>query len=122
MQPTAGVKWPYQFVGSKTEPNRPHNVMDLYAYAGPLDPAELTAFCRERKALSTAQAFTITVIFDDAAHAKFPSNPVTALFGLDEETSRHIRAVYENNRANGYSELKYHPENTWDHAPEEVTI
>jgi hypothetical protein len=113
----AAKKVPYRFVRSKTEPTGQRNVMDLYAFAGDFYPDELRAFCRERLRNSTAPAFYYAVIFDDLANARFPSTPFTAEFGVEEDALRHIRAIYAYNRRNGFSEVRYHPKNLWEHAP-----
>src|SRR5262245_18221268 len=116
--PAAGGKgWPYRFVQSSTEPFGHQNVMDLYAHAGPLDPDQLKAFCRERKAKSPAEVFYFAVVFDDAKNARFPTTPVTALFGGDEAALKHVRAVYAFNKANGLSELTWYERNAWDSPP-----
>jgi hypothetical protein len=116
-EPTAEKKWPYQFVESKTEPTGHRNVMDLYAFDGDFDPADLKAFCKERKAKSPAKVFYYVVIFDKASNAKFPSTPFTAEYGDEEGALKHIRAIYVYNKLNGFSELRYHPQNLWQHVP-----
>ena len=118
--PPAEKKWPYQFVESKTEQTRHRDVMDLYAFDGEFDPADLKAFCKERKDKSPAKVFYYVVIFDKAANAKFPSTPFTAQYDGDEEGAlkqKHIRAIYCYNKLNGFSELSYHPQNVWEHIP-----
>ncbi|MEQ8786229.1 MAG: SHD1 domain-containing protein [Pirellulaceae bacterium] len=110
----AAPQWPYQFVDSKTEQSGYRNVMDLYAYAGVLDLSILKAFCADRKRSSRAPAFYYVVVFDDPKHAKFPSSPFTAAYGLEEDALRHIRAMYAYNKLNGHSQLTYYAPNAWD--------
>lgn len=104
-------EWPYRFVASKREQTNFKNVMHLYAYDGPLDIEELKAFCRERKGKSPAEVFYFVVIFNSPENAKFPSTPFTARYDTDDETRGHIRAIYEYNRANGFSELYIREQN-----------
>ena len=121
--PPGGKRWPYEFVATKTEDFGHHNVMDLYAFSGEFDPAELKAFCRERKEKSTAKVFYYAVIFDTAANARFPGTPFTAEYGISEEkATRHIRALYGFNRVNGYSHLQWHPDNLWSYRPNEDDV
>lgn len=112
----------YQFLESKTESTGYRNVMDLYSLSGPLGVEELKKLCRERKSDFRGKAFYYLVVFNDASKAGFPNNPFTGGFGLDESKARHIVAIYEFNRMNGYSKLRYHPENTFEHVPKELDI
>lgn len=120
--PETTQQYPYQFVATKTESGGYQNVMDLYAYSGEFDIANLKTFCKERKANSTARAFYYAVIFDNAANATFPSSPFTAEYGLEEQAAKHIRAIYVYNRANGHSELTYYADNKWESRPSTVRI
>ena len=107
----------YRFVQSKTEQSGHRNVMDLYAYDGKFNLADLKAFCKERKDKSTAQVFYYVVIFDKATNAQFPSTPFTTEYsdGTEEGISaqKHIRAIYCYNKLNGYSVLRYQSQNIW---------
>lgn len=91
--------------------------MDLYAFDGEFDAADLKAFCKERKDKSPARVFYYVVIFDKASNARFPSTPFTAEYGDEEGALKHIRAIYCYNKLNGFSELRYHPLNVWEHIP-----
>ena len=115
--PQAEKKWPYLFVETKTEQTAHRNVMDIYAFAGDIDAANLKAFCQERKEKSPAKVFYYVIIFDNASNAKFPSTPFTAGYGDEEGSLKHIRAIYCYNKLNGYSELRYHSQNVWEHIP-----
>jgi hypothetical protein len=115
----AEKKWPYQFVDSKSElSGRQRDVVDLYAFDGDFDLADLKAFCRERKAKCPAEVFYLVVIFDKTSDAKFPNTPLRAEYGpYEDEKWKHIRAIYVFNKLNGFSELRYHPKNIWEHIP-----
>lgn len=115
--PHAEKKWPYLFVETKTEQSGHRNVMDIYAFDGDIDPTDLKAFCQERKEKSPAKVFYYVVIFDKASNAKFPSTPFTAGYGDDEGAMKHIRAIYCYNKLNGFSEVRYHSQNIWEHIP-----
>ena len=113
---------PYKFVKTKTEASEQRNVMDLYAFDGDLDPYTLKTFCLDQKEKSTANPFYYLVIFDKAENAKFPDTPFTAEYGIEEESLKHIRAIYCYNRLNGFSELRYHGDNIWDNVPKRDQI
>lgn len=113
--PPAEKKWPYLFVETKTEQSGHRNVMDIYAFDGDIDPTDLKAFCQERKEKSPAKVFYYVVIFDKASNAKFPSTPFTAGYGDDEGAMKHIRAIYCYNKLNGFSEVRHHSQNIWEH-------
>jgi hypothetical protein len=107
--------WPYKFVQTKKDPKSPDgDIMDLFAYSGPLDIKQLKAFCKARKEQSKAKLFYFAVLFDNAENAVFPSNPFTAEYGIDEDALKHIRAIYTYNRKNGYSELRHYDTNAWE--------
>jgi hypothetical protein len=107
----ANKEWPYEFIGSKTDGK---NVMELYVYSEDFDAEKLKAFCQERKQQSPAKVFYYVVVFDKAASARFPSSPLTAEYGIDEDALRHIRAMYVFNRLNGFSELRRYARNAWE--------
>jgi hypothetical protein len=113
----ADEQWPYEFVETKTEPDGHKNVMDLYAFSGEINAEVLRKFCLQLKKKSNAKAFYYVVIFDDKKNAKFPSTPFTAEYGMDEVALKHIRAIYCYNKLNGFSEVRYHSANVWDHVP-----
>lgn len=106
--------WPYEFVSSNSEQTGYRNVMDLYAFSGELDVQNLRAFCHDRYQRSDAEAFYYVVVFDEAANAGFPSYPLTAGFSLDENLAKHVRAICEFNKVNGFSELRHYDENLWE--------
>jgi len=110
-------KSPYKFVDTKTETSGQNNVMDLYSYSGELNVDELSDFCKVRKDRSTTKGFHFVVIFDDAANARFPSSPFTSKYGLEDDTQKHIRAIYVYNRSNGLSELSFHEKNIFEYIP-----
>ncbi len=115
------TNWPYKFVRSKAEGDN-KNVMRLFFYSGKFNQARLVEFCREQKRLSKAEAFLYVVIFDDAKNAGFPKYPFTAGFGDDEQRMRHVRAIYEHNRLNGFSELIIYDTNMWEGRPTTIKL
>jgi hypothetical protein len=116
------TSWPYQFVKTKTEQAAYRNVMDLFAFSGELDLENLKSFCRYQKKNNNAERFYYAVIFDEASNARFPTDPFTARFGLDEKAMKHIRAIYEYNNINGFSELSYYSKNSWESTANQIRI
>jgi hypothetical protein len=104
----------YEFVNSKVENFGHRNRMDLYVYGGQLNIPDLKTFCVNQKQKITSGMFYYIVIFDSKEYAVFPKNPFTAEFGMDETASKHIRAIYVYNRANGFSELRHYEKNSWE--------
>ena len=74
----------------------------------------LREFCIQKKRTATANAFTYLVLFDRQENAAFPNSPFTSLYGLEEDKIRHILAVFEYNRINGFSELRVYSPNMWE--------
>jgi hypothetical protein len=107
-------KSPYQFLRSKSEGPSGRDVMELFAFSGKFNQKALVEFCQRKKKDNKAKGFYYAVIFDNAANARFPSSPFTAQFGADEDSLKHIRAIYEFNRVNGFSELSYYDSNMWE--------
>jgi hypothetical protein len=122
-QPKKATKsnWPYKFLRSKAEGGN-KNIMRLYCYDGKFNQASLVEFCREQKRASKAEAFLFIVIFDDVKNATFPDSPFTAQFGVEEHKLRHIRAFYEYNRVNGFSELRVFDTNMWEGKPTTIKL
>ena len=108
----ATLKSPYKFLRSKKERDN-RDVMELFAFSGKFNQQALVEFCRSKKNNNKANGFYYAVIFDNAENAKFPTSPFTAQFGGDDESMKHIRAIYEYNRVNGFSELTYYDSNMW---------
>jgi hypothetical protein len=106
--------WPYEFISSKSERTGYYNVMDLYAFSCEFDAHNLRAFCRNRLEESDAEAFYYVVVFDEADNAGFPSYPLTAGFSQDEKLAKHIRAICEFNKVNGFAELRHYDDNLWE--------
>ena len=104
----AEAKAQFIFVKSKTETDENKNKMDLYTYPGEPNLDKLRALCKEKKeefGKSYTGVFYYLVVFDTQENAVFPTNPFTANYGMDMEPMRHIKAIYEYNRRNGYSKL-----------------
>ena len=98
----------FVFIDSKIDPKEPEAKMELFVYAGEerLTQNRLVEFCKDRKSKADAQ-FYYAVLFDDAANAKFPSNPFSAGYGMNFEILKHIKGEYHLNKNNGYSKLHY---------------
>jgi len=121
--PKEKTLYPFELINSKTEAiGGKTNKMDLYAPIGELNVEMLKALCKDQKDNWTDGAFYYLVIFDKKESAVFPNNPFTALYGIDEEPQKHIRAVFEYNRLNGYSKLTSYSENMWESSPKTINI
>jgi hypothetical protein len=123
------TSYPYKFVKSKDEQIGKPNVvgsrvdkMDLYAYSGKFNMADLIKFCQEQKKNFSSNAIYYLVIFDNATNATFPSDPFSSAYGIEETPQKHIRAYYEFNNLNGYSVLNYYDKNKWESRPKETDI
>lgn len=62
------------------------------------------------------------VVFDSKENAVFPQTPFAALYGDEEEPQKHIKAVYEYNKLNGYSVLSLYEKNKWESPVEEIRV
>lgn len=96
--------------------------MHLYALKTPFDADEFRLLCQYTKTNAKSGRFTYAVVFDDSIHAKFPDNPFTALFGMDESTMRHIIAIFVYNSANGFVEATTYDSNMWDGKPNKMSL
>lgn len=101
---TPAKQSPFVYVDRRTDAHG--SVMELYACAGAFSEAEALAFFKERKANASGDRFYYAVLFDRKENAKFPNNPFTAHYGMDFDILEHVRAFYEYNKLNGYSELE----------------
>lgn len=102
---------PYTFHKRKSEGK---HVMELYVRKEPHDRDALRQLCRDKKKEKPADGIYLLVVFDTKDDATFPTDPITAEFGIEEQPLRHIRAIYVYNHANGYSHLRYSETNLWD--------
>lgn len=107
----------FTFVAKKTEATGLRNEMKLYALNKEFNAGDFRTFCATQKAEATAQAFTYVVLFDDAKNADFPDTPFTAMFGVEEGKMKHIIAVFEYNRMNGFCEMTTYDPNMWEGNP-----
>jgi len=89
--------------------------MELYTGAREFDPNTLVNLCVERR--NVPQDWFFLVVFDSPEHAKFPSNPFTADYGMDWDTMRHIIAHYTYRRSNSYNTLNIYPTNSYESSP-----
>lgn len=88
--------------------------MQLYTITNDINIDTLKMFCIEKKDDFTKGVFHYIVFFDSKENAVFPSNPFTAFYGTDENAMKHIKAYYEFNRLNGYSELRIYEKNSFE--------
>ena len=102
------------FIDRKTENDGLHDSMELYAVDGSFDPKEFRALCVEKKKNAKAKAFNYVVVFDQSINAKFPNSPFTAGFGIEEDKIRHIIAIFEYNKLNGFCEMRVYEPNMWE--------
>ena len=107
------VKYPYSFIDKKTEGGSENNKMELYTITAKPSLDTLKMFCSEKKENYYSGTFLYIVFFDRKQNAVFPNNPFTAFYGMDEEPLIHIKAYYEYNSLNGYSQLKIYDSNAW---------
>jgi len=112
---TPKVDYPYDFIDAKSETSGSvENTMELYTVPNEINVDTLKMFCLEKKNSFTEGAFHYIVFFDTKENAIFPSNPFTAFYGTDENAMKHIKAYYEYNRLNGYSELRVYEKNSFE--------
>ena len=88
--------------------------MDLYAFNGIINLDTLKVFCKSQKEKQDNLNSYMLVIFDGKENAGFPTTPLTAMFGMEEDRLKHIRAFYTFNLFNGYSKLELYQTNAWE--------
>lgn len=71
------------------------NYMQLFVAIGEFDDSQLKALVAKHRS-GKGKMMEAIVVFDDRSACKFPSNPYTAHFGIEEEPLKHIIAVWEN--------------------------
>jgi len=107
----------FEFIKSKTEADENKNKMDLYTYNGEFNLDKLKTICKEKKeefGNGNTGLFYYLVVFNNKDNAVFPQDPFTASYGIEEVPQKHIKAMYEYNRKNGYSKLDYYDSNKWE--------
>jgi hypothetical protein len=119
------IEYPYEYISSKTEKldNNKINAMHLYAYSGELNTDTLKMFLQDRIMEDGAEYFwSFIVLFDDKENAKFPKDPFLASYGLEEDKSKHIRAIYTFNSLNVYSGVTVYEKNKWESVPKDYPV
>lgn len=112
---TTKVNYPYELIDSKVESAGAfENSMYLYTIPEQVNIDTLKMFCTEKKKEFNSGAFHYIVFFDSKENASFPTNPITAFYGGDEKIMKHIKAYYEFNAVNGYSELHVFDKNSYE--------
>jgi hypothetical protein len=94
--------------------------MDLYYAEGNLKIDSLRMLCQELKG-DYEGTFYFLVVFDDRQYATFPNHPFTALYN-DEPRLKHIKAIYQFNKFNGYSQLFIYPINALESLPTSIHL
>lgn len=121
--PNKKGEYRFEFINTKTETIASNtNKMDLYAPIGDMNFEMLKGICKEQKENWTDGVFYYLVVFDKKENAVFPNNPFTALYGMDEEPQKHIKAIFEFNRINGYSKLTSYSKNMLESSPRTTEI
>lgn len=117
------TEFPYKFIETKKEERQDnsYNEMLLYTCGEKPDVENLKLFCAQKKAEFTDGTFHFIVFFDNKENAKFPNNPVTALF-MEDEDLKHIKAVYTLNNENGYSKLDFYEKNNFESSAKSIDI
>ncbi len=114
------IEYPFTFVGKKTE--RGENTMELCTIDSNPNMETLKKFCLHKKQDFSSGMFHYVVFFDAEENAVFPNSPFTTLYGMEEEPKKHIKAIYEFNTINGYSELSFYEVNAWESIAKSVKL
>lgn len=114
------INYPYIHIDKKMEEG--NNTMELYTIQKTIDIDTLKMFCLDKKTKFSGGTFYYIVFFDSKENAVFPNNPFTAFYGMDEEPQKHIKAYYEYNSVNGFSELKVYDLNSWESKPKIIKL
>lgn len=114
------IDYPYSFIEKKIENNG--NTMELYTVQSTVNIDTLKMFCLEKKESFSGGTFYYVVFFDSKENAVFPNHPFTAFYGIDEEPQKHIKAYYEYNNLNDFSELKVYESNSWKSKAEIIKL
>ena len=113
----------FEYVDSKRERVDSHyNKMDLYTWSEDFVKEDLLRLCKMEKKKFKSGMFYHLVVFNNSSQAVFPENPFTAMFGLQYEVMKHIKAYYVFNRINGFSKLRIYEDNMFESLPEIVEI
>jgi hypothetical protein len=115
--------YPFKLINSKTETAGAYtDQMDIYVPVGDINKEMLVKLCGAQKETGKEGKFYYLVVFDRIESVTFPNSPFTALYGIEEEPQKHILALYEYNRLNGFSRLTFYSKNMWEGKPVTVEI
>ncbi|KAA0127045.1 hypothetical protein FY557_14770 [Chryseobacterium sp. SN22] len=89
------------------------NQMILFEVKEDISIEELKDYCKFVKSDYTDGHFQILVFFNNSSAARFPDNPLTALYN-EENDLKNIKAIYTLNNVNGYSKLDFYEKNNWE--------
>jgi hypothetical protein len=112
------AKIPYTYVDKKVEDL---DEMILYAAGDKINLDTMVAFCRQQKQTFNDGAFHIVVFFNKKENARFPNNPITAMY-IEDSDLKNIKADYTYNKINGYSKLTLYDKNAFESKQNEITI
>lgn len=113
----------FEFIDTKNEfAGSLNNRMDLYYPKSKFDPGSFDDLCKSVKKKMGIAGFYYLVVFDKKENAAFPNSPLTALYGLEEESQKHIIAVYTYNANNNYSKVTTFAPNMWNGKPSTYEI
>jgi hypothetical protein len=112
-----------RFISFKEDPKTPGDLMYLFwSPAEKMNQEQIVECCKVFRERFSGRRFSYLVVFDLPENAKYPSQPFTSLFGIEAEKLRHIRAIYEHNKLNGYSELRLYDSNAWEGHAKQIRI
>lgn len=111
---------PFVFLRSQTDAEG--SVMDLYTFEGKSLASEFEFFATKLMRTKQPGGFYYAVVFDSADNAVFPSNPFTALFGMDVSVMSHVRGYFEFNPLNGFAQVTTYERNMASSKPNSKNI
>mgnify|MGYP000891188284 CR=1 FL=1 len=98
-----------------------YNKMTIFYVDSSITSNELVVFCKSNKDEYSSSYLNILVFFKSKSAARFPDNPLSALF-VEENDLIMIKAIYTFNRFNGYSKLDYYNNNANSSLPQSIDI
>ncbi len=111
-----------KYIETKKDWSSLESQLSLYYANGDINTLSLAELCLAIQKLATEKKPYLFAIFDRKESANFPTNPFSAMYDGDDEIQRHIRALYYFDSRNGYSELRYHDENIFEHMPCRIKV
>lgn len=115
---TSVKKYPYTYIDKKIEDQ---DEMFLYEMGDTFNTDTLISFCKSQKQKFDNGAFHIVVFFDKKENARFPDNPIPAMY-MEDKDLRSIKADYTYNNINGYSKLTVYDKNALESKHNSIDI